>query len=163
MKCIMLEDLTKRWLLMSSSIMAFTVKTAKFLQFYLLCNCIIPYYNWLRKQESKLQKKKCKYRFFYSQHAYSAIQYIYLLYRIVNKLKKKTFLRGRSHWLFALTSLSLDFSVPVLFRWMKYLGDANLSEAVRCHLKQLEKDYCVVSALYHTHERYLLSLGMICG
>nr|XP_022289126.1 retinoblastoma-associated protein-like isoform X1 [Crassostrea virginica] len=49
-------------------------------------------------------------------------------------------------------------SVPVLFRWMKYLGDANLSEAVRCHLKQLEKDYCVVSALYHTHERLWCSI-----
>uniref|UniRef100_K1PLH3 Retinoblastoma-associated protein n=1 Tax=Magallana gigas TaxID=29159 RepID=K1PLH3_MAGGI len=44
-------------------------------------------------------------------------------------------------------------SVPVLFKWMNHFRDARLSEAVRFHLKQLEKDYCVVSALYHTHER----------
>lgn len=49
-------------------------------------------------------------------------------------------------------------SVPVLFKWMNHFRDARLSEAVRFHLKQLEKDYCVVSALYHTHERLCCSI-----
>ncbi|XP_061194393.1 retinoblastoma-associated protein-like isoform X1 [Saccostrea echinata] len=46
-----------------------------------------------------------------------------------------------------------ETSVPVLFKWMNHFRDACLSEAVRFHLKHLEKEYCVVSALFHTHER----------
>ncbi|XP_056005611.1 retinoblastoma-associated protein-like isoform X2 [Ostrea edulis] len=44
-------------------------------------------------------------------------------------------------------------SVPLLFKWMNHFRDLCVSEAVQFHLKQVEREYCVVSALFYTYER----------